>query len=173
MDEVFKRPARRAIRDLNVVPIIDMFTTVVFFLLLSTSFIALTKLTVPPSRVSTISDPVAPPPLAPKMIVFGEAEQLKVSLSWAGTNPGIKTEAVRKNSLFETTKKMVEEFNKKYPDEKSLQLGMAENVKYQNLIAAMDGVRELMPDVVLISYQEVAQRSGRLPAVPPAEGQGL
>lgn len=48
---------------------------------------------------------------------------------------------------------MVQRFKEKYPEEKTVQIGMQSSVPYQWLITAMDGVRDILPDVVLTSYQ--------------------
>jgi hypothetical protein len=166
MADFFEKPQRRHIKELNLVAIIDMFTTVIFFLLLSTSFIILTKLTVPPSKVSTITSPVAPPPLAPKMLlVHHRPEEYRLILTWAGREPG------QTDDFFATptdkpiqdfmahSKKMIAEFAKKYPDEKTIQLGLGGDVPYQAMISTMDGIRELIPDIVLISNEEAEARA--------------
>jgi hypothetical protein len=170
MDDFFEKPRRRLVRELNIVPIIDMLTTVIFFLLLSTTFMEYTKLTVPPSKVSTITDPVAPPPLAPKLAFVRQGSGYRLVLSWAGATGGEISKDFQPDAgtdlaspktaqaLLEFTKAAVGEFATKFPGEKSLQLGLGRDVAYQGLIAVMDGAREKMPDVVLISYDEAEAR---------------
>ena len=159
MDEFFERPPRREIKHINVVPIIDMFTTVTFFLLLSTTFIAMTRLTVPPARVSTSSDPAAAPPLAPKLLLTGAPSQFFLQLSWGGKNPGETKRAVQGDAteVEAPSKEMTAEFSKTYPAEKSLQVGLGSGVPYQALISLMDGIKSTIPDLVLISYAEADQ----------------
>jgi biopolymer transport protein ExbD len=167
-DDFFERPSRRPVHELNLVPIIDMFSTVIFFLVLSTSFIAFTKLTIPPSKVSTITDPVAPPPLAPKMLLFGSPGDYRLHLSWAGREPGTALEKIEAEGpaseplLLQAGKKLATGFHEKYPEERSLQIGLAGDLPYQGLISVMDGVRDSLPDIVLISYQETEQRAKKL-----------
>lgn len=168
MDDLFQKPKHREAPDLNVVPVIDMFTTIIFFLLLSTSFIALTKLTVPPAQVSTVDNPLTSPPLAPKLTATRTpAGGITITLSWMGGHPGqIKEELPPQNSqsissqTLKTSKDLAFSFKQKFPDEKSLRVGMAEDLSYQILISVMDGVREVIPEIVLISYSEAASSLG-------------
>lgn len=168
MDDFLLKPQRRHVRHLNIVPILDMLTTVIFFLLLSTSFIQFTKLTVPPSQVSTITDPIAPPPLAPKLVVVKAGADLhRLILTWAGKEPGEDARPYRAATdpkkdvpeLAALAGKMISDFHTKFPTEKSLQIGLGHDVEYQKLIAVMDGARENMPDIVLISYNEAESRA--------------
>jgi len=163
MNDLFPKPHRRRIQELNIVPILDMLTTVIFFLLLSTSFIEFNKLTVPPSRVSTITDPIAPPPMQPKMILVRKGDGRRLLMTWAGKTPGERSEIIGPDivgaALVELSKKVITDFSEKYPGEKSLQLGLGSDVAYQDLVAVMDGAREHMPDIVLISYQEAEARA--------------
>lgn len=166
MDELFTRPPRRFLHELNIVPVIDLFTIVIFFMLLSTTFIAFTKLTVPPAKVSSVSDPVTTPPLSAKLVLLeGEAEGAgpgyRLALSWAGPQPGrqvarvpaLEAKALQVRLTAES-RRLVEEFARTYPSEKSIRLGLGAGLPYQQLISVMDGVREKLPDVVLISYEE-------------------
>jgi len=171
MDDYFPTRHKRRIIDLNIVPILDMLTTVIFFLLLSTSFMEYTKLTVPPSGVAVITDPLVPPPLGPKLILFKAGKELKAMLTWVGSKPGEAMDSVPITDLDETrvglvtlTRKMSKEFITKFPKEKTLQMGLSPKLPYQYLIAGMDGVRENMPDIVLISPLEVAARSRQFKA---------
>jgi biopolymer transport protein ExbD len=177
-DDMFQKPHRRPQKDLNIVPILDMMTTIVFFLLLSTSFIEFTKITVPPSRVSTITAPERPPPAQPKLYVMKVPEGIRLQLNWSGKNAGSRfelytsepspdpaTDQLRHDAdrIQELAKKMTEEYKQKFPDEKTLQVGMGSQVPYEDLIAVMDGVRDQMGDIVLISHTEVdaeTERSG-------------
>lgn len=167
MDNFFEKPQKRDGIELNLVPIIDMLTTVIFFLLLSTVFIAMNKLTVPPSKVSTVSDPIAPPPLAATLLVGADQAQQKVEvrMSWTGKAPGqmsqsiaVQDLATKPDALVEATHKLADQFHQRFPDEKTVRVGMSRELPYQYLISAMDGVRDAMPDLVLISYQESEAR---------------
>lgn len=170
MDELFTRPPRRFLHELNIVPVIDLFTIVIFFMLLSTTFIAFTKLTVPPAKVSSISDPLPMPPLSPKLVLL-EAEAggggYRLALSWAGQKPGrqlVRVPALEGRALAERlgveSRRLVEEFSRTYPSETSLRLGLGSRLSYQQLISVMDGVRERIPDIVLISYEEADATPG-------------
>jgi biopolymer transport protein ExbD len=173
MDDFFEKPERKHIRELNLVPVIDMFTTVIFFLLLSTSFYAFTKLTLPPSKVSVNTDPLTPPPLSTKLVI-GEVQAqpplLTVKLSWVGESPGEERVDVSEAELETKVRELVSRFHDKFPAERTIQLGMSPSVRYQSLILAMDGAREKLPDIVLISPEEAATRLAA--AAVPANGSG-
>lgn len=181
MDDLFERPHKREIPELNLVPIIDMFTTVIFFLLLSTVFVAYTKLTVPPAKISTITEPLAPPPVSATLLVgSGSAPgRARVVVEWAGKEPGhTQTEAPTQHEpntpspLLEATKKLITDFHKKFPEEKTIRVALARDAEYQSLITVMDAVEQDVPDVVLVSYDEAEMRLGTLSkdASAPATG---
>ncbi|HLE00749.1 MAG TPA: biopolymer transporter ExbD [Bdellovibrionota bacterium] len=167
IDDIFAKRPKRHIQDLNIVPILDMFTTIIFFLLLSTGFLEYTKLTVPPSKVSTITDPVVPPPLAPKIILAKtKREELRLFMFWSGENPGEVSETFkpldereRRQAILRISDKFARDFSAKYPKEKSLQVGLGSKLPYQDLISVMDGVRDVMSDLVLISHHEADARA--------------
>lgn len=174
IDDIFQRRHPRKIRDLNIVPILDMLTTVIFFLLLSVSFVEVVKLNVPPAAtVTVLKQEDTPPPVAAKLILAPADGGLKVWMSWAGKTPGLRSVAIsgaspgeRRAKVIEAVSKMSEELSSRYPDEKSIQLGLSRGISYQDLISAMDGVREKQPDVILISYSEAEARASALGASP-------
>ena len=171
MLEGFERAEKRHMAHPNLVPIIDLFTCIIFFLLLSTSFIALTKITVPPSKVSTITDPIAPPPLAPKILLTDVGPQFKLTLFWAGATPGQDILLIPKSGdlsslemqtrVLGTTQKLARQFNQRYPDEKGIQLGLGGGIPYQLLLSTMDGLKDVLPDVILISHEEAEARASQ------------
>lgn len=156
-----KRP-KKSIDDLNVVPILDMFVAIVFFLLLSASMVGMTKIVLPPSATSTLESGSTKVPLNPKLYVINNAElpnTVKVILQWEGTRPGRDSltllDDITKSQVeaVEQIQKMVQKFKEQFPEEKTIQISLQSGIIYQWLISAMDGVRELMPDMVLSSYQ--------------------
>ncbi len=163
MDDFFSKPERKLVRELNLVPVIDMFTTVIFFLLLSTSFYGFTKLTLPPSKVSVNTDPLTPPPLSTKMVIGREGERLRLRLGWVGAEPGERVRSVDSLELEKSAREMAEEFTNLHPIEKTVQLGLEHGVSYQALVSAMDGLRGRLPDIVLISPDEAVARLGAAP----------
>lgn len=166
----FESHEKRHTPEPDLVPILDALTSVIFFLLLSTSFFELTKITLPPSKTSVVTDPVASIPVAAKMIVgpTNQANQkneqkplLRLLLKWDGKNPGSIEKTVERaddntksNELQKQIKEMVAEFSAKFPEEKSIQLGMGSSATYQELVTTMDGVRAVLQDIVLFSNQE-------------------
>lgn len=158
------RESRKHIPEPDLVPILDGLTSVIFFLLLSISFIGLTKITLPPSSSSTITSVSQKPPLSPRLRVTHEGKNLSLELDWVGTNPDqIKAVHPRDEEqkvlkeLIEKVSAIVKEFKDKYPEEKTMQLAMSEDLNYQEMISVMDGIRPLMDDIVLNSYKETEQ----------------
>jgi biopolymer transport protein ExbD len=166
MEELFTKPQRRHIKDLNIVPILDMLTVIIFFLLMSTSFMEYTKLTLPPSATATVSSAVKSPPLAPKIFMVKDGEDaLKIMLMWGGAKPGEQVHRVAgskpndvRAKIMKVTAGLTKDFNKKFPQEKTVQMGAGARVSYQDLISMMDGVRDSLPDIVLVSYAEAEAR---------------
>ncbi len=147
----------------ELVPILDALVSVIFFLLLSTTFIELTKITVPPSQTSVVTDPVMPPPTTPKLYIKVEGEKtLQLKLKWAGQNPDqIKKtvsrapENARSREVETAALDIVKEFKAKFPAEKSIQMIFSETATYQELISVMDGVRVEIQDIVLLSPEDM------------------
>jgi biopolymer transport protein ExbD len=154
--------ARRHAPEPDLVPILDGLTAVIFFMLLSISFVGITKLTLPPSAVSTAS-PSKEPPLSGRVVAKLEGETINVKIEWLGNTPGSYTEkatridAAGKNaSLLDAVEKLAQRFKEKFPDEKTLQIAISSEMNYQELVSIMDGLRknEMYEDLVLSSYTE-------------------
>jgi biopolymer transport protein ExbD len=153
----------RHIPEPDLVPILDGLVCVIFFLLLSISFVGLTKLTVPPST-SAVSTTPEKPPLSPKVKVVQEKGNLRIELEWLGEKPAhVAVEQARDNKrainkeLIQKVTSLVGEFKTKFPEEKTMQLTMGEELSYQEMIAVMDGIRPHFDDIVLNSYKELEQ----------------
>ncbi len=161
MDSYFPRRKSKNIEELNIVPILDMFVSVIFFLLLSTSFLALTKNTVPPSATVTSATPDKIPPVSPKIFFKKTADKYVLSLQWRGVKPGKKKiqrshEVVTEEpeEFLKELREMIQKWAVDFPKEKTVQLSLSRNVEYENLILLMDAVRQTLPDIVLVSYDE-------------------
>jgi biopolymer transport protein ExbD len=164
MDEYFVRPPRRKIREPNLIPIIDMFTCVIFFLLLSTGFVSYTKMTLPPSQVSTQTDPLKPPPLSTKLLATEIKGELLIKLQWAGETPGETVRSLvrsqnpsdqdQRQALLKLVQEMAKIYKVKNPAEKTVQIGLGSNVPYQELLTIMDALKDFFPDFILISNLE-------------------
>ncbi len=154
IDEILQKRPKKRMKDLNIVPILDMLTTVIFFLLMSTSFIEYTKLTLPPASTISSANSSAVPPVAPKMTVKNLNDGYLLELAWGGANPGLTKMNAKSDTLVSQARELVQKFSATYPKEKTIQISMDRLVKYQALISVMDGVKESMPDTVLVSYQE-------------------
>lgn len=149
----------------ELVPILDALTCIIFFLMYTTTFMELTSVILPPSAVSVISkadqstDGV---PVAPKLYVDIQDHSLVLKLRWSGKSPGSVVKKIDRSKpeqyskdLERTVNELVADFAKKFPNEKSLQVGIAERGTYQELISVMDGITKSVPDVVLISPDDV------------------
>jgi len=157
----FESTDRKHVPEPDLVPILDGLTAVIFFLLLSISFIGMTKITMPPSFVSAAasSDDI---PVSGKVKAILQGETIVVKLEWIGQKPGgLSESAVRvssktKNeSLIAVAKKLAAQFKEKFPGEKSLQIALGPSLNYQELISIMDGLRTNFDDLVLSSYTDV------------------
>ncbi len=164
MFEDFDSVAHKAhIPEPELVPILDALVSVIFFLLLSTTFIELTKITVPPSQTSVVTDPQVPPPPSPKLYIKVEnGKTLHLKLKWAGRNPDSIKKTVERSATNARSREVesmaldiVKEFKAKFPDEKSIQMIFSENATYQELISVMDGVRVEIQDIVLLSPEDM------------------
>lgn len=158
----FPKKKKRTIEDLNVVPILDMFVSIVFFLLLSASMVGMTKIVLPPSSTASVESGVTKVPLNPKLFVITSDKDpgmVKVLLRWEGDKPGgdsvsLPDEVTKdQKKPVDEIKKMVKKFKDQFPEEKTIQISLQSGIIYQWLISAMDGVREILPDMVLNSYQ--------------------
>jgi biopolymer transport protein ExbD len=160
MDDFYKPVVKQGIHDLSVVPILDMFISLIFFLVLSISFIPLTKLTIPPSGISKITEPLAPPPLSPKLLVKKKGSALIAELRWEGREPGRNQETWNEEiwrspeSLVKKVSELLEKSRDLLVGEKTLQISLSAETELQVLISVMDGSRAALPDIVLNSNAE-------------------
>jgi biopolymer transport protein ExbD len=157
IDEILQRRPKKKFHELNIVPILDMLTTVIFFLLMSTTFIEYTKLTLPPAKTVTQTSVSAALPLVPRLLVNQTGNGYSLRLVWKGPKPGETTTESTEKNIVPDLKKLLQQFAVQFPTEKTLQVSMQKDVKYQVLISVMDGARDLLPDVVLLSYREASE----------------
>lgn len=161
---------KRRLPEIDLVPILDAMTCVIFFLILSSVFVELTKVTLPPAQTSTLSSTDKKNPLSPKLFAVVRPEQkIAIALVWSGDSPNKKVKEIfrtdqkkRSKELEAATKELVSDFSREFPGEKSLQVGISPQGTYQELIAIMDGARASMQDLVLISPSEEALIKNRL-----------
>ena len=159
IDQILQTKKKKHVQDLNIVPILDMLTTVIFFLLMSTTFMEYTKLTLPPAASVVATGKNATQPLNPRLILKGQGNGRFLStLIWGGSNPGQSQNSADSSTLLDVVRKQVESFSSKNPDEKTLQVSLERALPYQSLISVMDGARDKLPDIVLVSYHEADQQ---------------
>jgi biopolymer transport protein ExbD len=150
--DIFGPRKKKRHEDVNVTPILDVMFTIIFFLLVATSFESFTKLTVPPSRVSAASPAEdQAPPANPRVVVSGASSKLSIHLTAAGKSPFDQVNETSVEKLRESVAKMVKEYISKNPAEKTYQLTLESGLSYEILVRAMDGIRENSQDVVLVA----------------------
>lgn len=147
---------------IDLVPIIDAMTCVIFFLLLSSTFVEYTKITMPPAVSAVAKSSVSKdPPVAPKLLGVIKGNNINLTLSWAGQKPDQIVKRVKRDAknqpsedLRASALEIVEEFKKKFPEEKTMLLGFSSKVTYQEVISTMDGARKVVQDLVMVSWTE-------------------
>lgn len=162
MEEFFVKKHHRHVKEIPLAPILDLLVVVIFFLILSSSFIDLTKQTLPPSAVSTISNPVAPPPVSPKIFATKTGKAYRVFLRWSGEHAGQEERrlsesedvSVNADQLVKAASELEGNFKKSYGTQSSIELGFSAGINYQDMVSVMDGVRDKIQDIVLVSYRE-------------------
>lgn len=159
---------RRHVPEPELVPILDALTCIIFFLMYTTTFMELTSIILPPSSTTLVTkvDQSKGVPVVPKLYVEIVNQTIILKLKWSGQNPGsaskkmdrIKPERYSQD-LQKNVETMIADFAKKFPDEKSIQVGVSDRGTYQELISVMDGVTKTVPDVVLLSPDDVKSMS--------------
>jgi biopolymer transport protein ExbD len=163
MHDFIHRPKRRHIKEIPLAPILDLLTVVIFFLILSTSFIELRQNILPPS--STLSTSTAPTettiiPVNPKLLLVKHDSSFYLILKWFGENAGLqklelKENEIDKKNLKIKIHKLISEFQVTYPNEKNIQLGIGRDLPYQWLLNLIDGTMPKIRDIVLIAPEDV------------------
>lgn len=158
---------RRHTPEPELVPILDALTCIIFFLMYTTTFMELTSITLPPSAVSLVknNEKNQTVPLTPKIYVQIQNNDAMVVVRWMGKTPGSEKKKIARVApekyslaLKEAAESLVAKFKKKFPTENSIQLGMSDKSTYQELISVMDGVAKEIPDIVLVSPEDVAEQ---------------
>jgi hypothetical protein len=139
-----------------------MLTTVVFFLLLTSSMIQYVKLSVPPATVreEALKNKVE---LAPRMHASRVGGKVNLELLWNGAEPGslkalaAQSGAPGRDVLVSQAKALSAQFKTRYPDERTLRLALGPELTVQDLISVMDGARENFPTVTLQTWKNIAR----------------
>lgn len=163
MHDFLKKRRRYHVKEIPLAPILDLLVVVIFFLIISASFIEVRQNTLPPSSTSTVSinstetDKV---PLNPKLIMINKNNEITLLLKWFGANPGqlIRTLKASSNNydqnLKTNTTEIIKEFRATHPDENQLQLGWQKDITYQSVLTVVDGTMLEVKDLVFISPEE-------------------
>lgn len=156
---------------IDLVPIIDAMTCVIFFLLLSSTFVEFTKISMPQAVSSVVTTSVAKePPLTPKLMGLVKGDFIHLVLSWNGKNPSHMEKRVKRDpknqrseGLQATAQGITSEFKRLFPNEPALLLGLSPKATYQEMISVMDGARQEIQDLVLVSWSD-AQAAENAPS---------
>ena len=126
--------------DLNLAPIIDVFTVLITFLLASASFLSVSLFDAGFTQVEAIADST-PPPITIQLTIEG-AE--KFSLEVKG-----KTALKENYREIAAVTEQLQTLQGKYPKVESLTLSASDEVPYEMIVQVMEKVRAVMPGIVL------------------------
>jgi biopolymer transport protein ExbD len=163
MHDFLKKPKRHHIKEIPLAPILDLLTVVIFFLILSASFIEMKQNTLPPSSTIASKNESTPStilPLNPKLIMGKNNGHMVLLLKWFGATPGQIFKKVKlSNDSYDLLLKtnasdLLNDFLKKYPKESQIQLGWQGDIKYQTVLEVVDGVIPFLKDLVFMSPEE-------------------
>lgn len=178
IEEFLQKKPHRHVKEIPLAPVLDLLVVVIFFLVLSTSFIDLTKQTLPPSAVSTITDPVAPPPVSPKLLGVRKGAGYRLFLRWSGESPGQDEKivaagepAVTVRALETAAFELMKSFKERYASQSSVQIGLGPDLTYQEMISIMDGARAHVGEIVMIAPAEALALDAATDASPAAKTQ--
>jgi len=135
--------------DINLAPIIDCFTVLITFMLVSASFLSIgimdAGVAVPSS--AQIANPDKPPSVLVQVeLKQGSAMELKVS---GKVSRNLKLEARDGKADFPTLSRELASLKQQYPDTDSLVLSAQDEIEYKNVVQAMEEIRKTVPGVLL------------------------
>ena len=160
MHDFLTKPKRKHIKEIPLAPILDLLVVVIFFLILSASFVELRQNIIPPSSSSVISTAVMDSnsiPLNPKLLIMSKKGTVSLLLKWQGSRPGQILKKIKishtnyDEELKNSTQEIVKEFKKNYPNQNQIQLGWHGDMIYQSVLTTVDGVVLEIKDLVLLS----------------------
>ena len=138
--------------DLNLAPIIDCFTVLITFMLVSATFLSVSILdaSVAPLITSVPATATPPPPpkgvsLAVELLAGGEIE-LRI------TGEETRTARMPASGAGWDNGRLVQELNQvkvKWPSTKQLTLSAGEMVEYRELVRSLEAIRGVVPAVLL------------------------
>lgn len=126
--------------DLNLAPIIDVFTVLITFLLASASFLSVSIFDAGFTAVEQVGD-VNPPPVVIQVTI--EASD-KFKLEVKG-----KTNIKENFRDIASITSQLQSLQEKYPKLDSLTLSAGDDVSYEEVVKAMEKIRAVMPGIVL------------------------
>jgi biopolymer transport protein ExbD len=134
--------------ELNLASIIDCFTVVITYLLFSASFISLAEMDV--SAVTVGSDSKASAPAITIEVGMDQGKTLRVQVRGA-ENISVAFPPKDGGWDLESLEKKLGEIKMKYPEVDSLALGAGDDIKYQEVVKALESSRKIYPKVGLTS----------------------
>ncbi len=136
--------------DLNLAPIIDCFTVLITFMLVSASFLSIGILDAGVAAPSS-SAPANPNDKPPALLVQvnldqNQAMELKVS---GKLTRSLKLGSVEGKPDYGTLNRELASLKTKYPDTETLVLTAHDDVEYRSVVEAMEKIRKTVPGVLL------------------------
>ena len=133
--------------ELNLAPIIDCFTVLITFMLISASFLAVGILD---AGAGVVSQPVqgeTPPPIAVE-VQLQPGNKISIKLSGKSTQ-NYEIPARNGSWDFEKVQAQLSDIKSKWPTTDSIMLSAMDEIEYQNIILAMENIRKIIPGIAL------------------------
>ncbi len=133
--------------DLNLAPIIDCFTVLITFMLVSASFLAIGVLDAGAGAAGQTASKDAPPPIIVQ-IELGEKFDMEIQLSGKATDK-IKLPGVQGDWDYAGLTREMTTIKTKWPQSDSVILNATNDTEYVHIIKIMEKLRKLTPTVLL------------------------
>lgn len=143
--------------DLNIAPIVDCFTVLIAYLLVSMSFISLGIFEAGVAATGPAVETVAedPPPLVPLSFSVDLSVENKLELKLTGgaehLNQNITLDALPNGPDLETLKNKIGEMKEAHPLLKEANISAGPTVRYKSIIKIIEAVKSKLPKVFLAS----------------------
>lgn len=133
--------------DLNIAPIIDCFTVLIAYLLISASFVSIGVFDVGVSTVSEVASPSAPSDPKPSMSVeIGGGHSLEIRLSGA-ESASIRVEPRGGKRNFEGLMERIRQLRERWPSLDETSVTADPGVEYVEIIRTVEALKKEIPKV--------------------------
>ena len=132
--------------DLNLAPIIDCFTVLIAFMLVSASFLSIGLLDAGVAGGAVQSD--AKPPSVDVTITLKAGHRIEIQTGGKSNEKYTLTEA-KGEWDYDTLNSKLDNLKKRWPDVSAITLTAEDGVEYQDIVSTMEKLRKQMPFVML------------------------